>query len=46
MSTGKAAKLLGISVKTLQRWEQEGRLILIARTNENCCVYRESQIKK
>ncbi|MFN3679718.1 MerR family DNA-binding transcriptional regulator, partial [Thermosynechococcus sp.] len=25
MSTGKAAKLLGVSVKTLQRWEREGR---------------------
>lgn len=24
-STGKAAKLLGVSVKTLQRWEREGR---------------------
>ncbi|WP_366144331.1 MerR family DNA-binding transcriptional regulator [Giesbergeria sp.] len=29
MSIGKAAKLLGISVKTLRRWEREGRLIPI-----------------
>ncbi|WP_143339676.1 MerR family DNA-binding transcriptional regulator, partial [Ectothiorhodospira magna] len=27
MSTGKAAKRLGVSVKTLQRWDREGRLI-------------------
>ena len=25
LSTDKAAKLLGVSVKTLQRWEREGR---------------------
>lgn len=45
ISTGKAAKLLGISVKTLQRWEREGRLIPIARTDTNRRVYTESQIK-
>ncbi|SEQ24556.1 DNA binding domain-containing protein, excisionase family, partial [Ectothiorhodospira magna] len=27
MSTGKAAKRLGVSVKTLQRWDREGRLV-------------------
>jgi len=32
LSTGKAAKLLGVSVKTLQRWEREGRLIPAARS--------------
>ncbi len=42
ISTGKAAKLLGISVKTLQRWEREGRLIPIARTDTNRRVYTES----
>ncbi|WP_425482799.1 MerR family DNA-binding transcriptional regulator [Caldichromatium japonicum] len=31
MSTGRAAKRLGVSVKTLQRWEREGGLILVAR---------------
>ena len=38
VSTGKVAKLLGVSVKTLQRWEREGRLIPVARTagNRNC----------
>ncbi len=25
MSAGKAANLLGVSVKTVQRWEREGR---------------------
>jgi putative resolvase len=45
ISTGKAAALLGISVKTLQRWEREGRLVPIARTDTNRRVYTESQIK-
>jgi len=35
ISTGKAAKLLGVSVKTLQRWEREKRLIAIARVNNS-----------
>jgi Predicted transcriptional regulators len=38
ISTGKAAKLLGVSVKTLQRWEREGRLIPVARTDSNRCL--------
>ena len=46
ISTGKAAKLLGVSVKTLQRWEREGRLIPIARTDSNRRLYTESQICK
>lgn len=36
MSTGKTAKLLGVSVKTLQRWEREGRLIPITRWEKLC----------
>jgi excisionase family DNA binding protein len=44
MSTGKAAKLLGVSVKTLQRWEREGRLIPVARTDSNRRLYTETQI--
>ena len=44
MSTGKAAKLLGVSVKTLQRWEREGRLIPIARTDSNRRLYTEAQL--
>jgi len=33
ISIGKAAKLLGITVKTLQRRDGEGRLIPAARTD-------------
>lgn len=46
MSTGKAAKLLGVSVKTLQRWEREGRLIPTARTDSNRRLYTETQIRE
>lgn len=45
MSTGKAAALLGVSVKTLQRWEREGRLIPTARTDSNRRLYTEAQIR-
>jgi len=44
INTGKAAKLLGVTVKTLQRWEREGRLIPIARTDSNRRLYTVSQI--
>jgi predicted site-specific integrase-resolvase len=46
ISTGKAAKLLGVSVKTLQRWEREGRLIPTARTDSNRRLYTEAQIRE
>jgi len=46
MSTGKAAKLIGVSVKTLQRWEREGRLIPVARTDSNRRLYTETQIRE
>lgn len=46
ISTGKAAKLLGLSVKTLQRWEREGRLVPVARTDSNRRLYTESQIRE
>ena len=46
MSRGKAAKLLGVSVKTLQRWEREGRLLPIARTDSNRRLYTEAQIRE
>ncbi|MDY0267966.1 MAG: IS607 family transposase [Trichloromonas sp.] len=46
ISTGKAAKLLGVSVKTLQRWEREGRLIPVARTDSNRRLYTEAQIRE
>jgi len=35
MTTGQAARLLGITVKTLQRWEREGRLVPATRTASN-----------
>jgi predicted site-specific integrase-resolvase len=40
LSTGKAARMLGVAVKTLQRWEREGRLIPVARTDSNRRLYR------
>jgi len=46
MGTGKAAKLLGVSVKTLQRWEREGRLIPVACTDSNRRLYTESQLRE
>jgi putative resolvase len=45
MNTGKAAKLLGVTVKTLQRWEREGRLIPVGRTDSNRRLYTLSQIQ-
>lgn len=44
ISTGKAAKLIGVTVKTLQRWEREGRLFPVGRTDSNRRLYTVSQI--
>lgn len=44
ISTGKAAKILGITVKTLQRWEREGRLTPVGRTDSNRRLYTKSQL--
>ena len=44
IGTSKAAKLLGVTVKTLQRWEREKRLIPIARTSTNRRLYTITQI--
>lgn len=44
MSTGKAAIRLGVTVKTLQRWEREGRLIPAARSGTNRRLYTEAQL--
>jgi len=46
ISTGKAAKLLCVSVQTLQRWEGEGRLFPIARTDSNRRLCTETQIRE
>jgi len=43
--TGHAAKLLGVTVKTLQRWEREGRLVPAARTASSRRRYTESQLR-
>lgn len=40
----KAAKLLGVTVKTLQRWEREEKLVPIARTKTNRRLYTELQL--
>ena len=42
---GKAASLLGVTVKTLQRWEREGRLIPAVRTETNRRMYSETQLR-
>ena len=36
--------MLGVSVKTIQRWEREGRLVPSARSGSNRRVYTESQL--
>jgi predicted site-specific integrase-resolvase len=46
LRTGKAAALLGVSVKTLQRWEREGRLVPAARTDSNRRLYTEAQLRE
>ena len=40
----KAAKILGVTVKTIQRWDREGRLVP-ARTDSNRRIYTETQIR-
>jgi len=44
MKTGAAARRLGVTVKTMQRWEREGRLIPVARSQSNQRLYTESQL--
>ena len=41
-----AAKILGFKVKTLQKWDREGRLVPAYRTPTNRRVYTESQLRK
>ena len=45
MTTRQAAKLLGITVRTLQRWEREGRLVPATRTASNRRRYTESELR-
>ena len=41
-----AAKILGFKVKTLQKWDREGRLVPAYRTPTNRRVYTESQLNE
>jgi putative resolvase len=43
---GPAARLLGVKVKTLQRWDREGRLVPACRTLSNRRVYTEEQLRE
>ena len=45
MGTGQAARLLGTTVKTLQRREREGRLVPAGRTARNPHHHTESQLR-
>ena len=38
---GEAAKRLGVTVKTMRRWEREGRLVPVAPTASNRRQYTE-----
>lgn len=44
MNVGEAAKRLGVTTKTLQRWDREGRLMPAARSATNRRLYTEAQI--
>ena len=43
-NTTQAAKYLGFKVKTLQKWDREGRLIPAYRTKTNRRVYTQNQL--
>ena len=43
-NTAEAAKYLGFKVKTLQKWDREGRLVPAYRTPTNRRVYTQSQL--
>jgi predicted site-specific integrase-resolvase len=45
IGSGEAARRLGVTVKTLQRWEREGRLMPLARTASNRRRYSEEQLR-
>jgi len=45
MRPGKAATFIGVSVKTLQRWAREGRVIPAARTESNRRRSAEEQLR-
>ena len=43
-NTAEAARYLGFKVKTLQKWDREGRLVPAYRTKTNRRVYTQSQL--
>lgn len=45
-NTTEAARKLGFKVKTLQKWDREGRLVPAYRTPTNRRVYTESQLNE
>jgi putative resolvase len=45
ITIAKAAELLGVTVKTLQRWDREGRLVPLTRTHTNRRVYTLEQVR-
>ena len=45
ISIAKAAEMLGVTVKTLQRWDREQRLVPVARTQTNRRVYTIEQVR-
>lgn len=45
ITISKAAEMVGVTVKTLQRWEREGRLVPVARTKTNRRVYAIEQVR-
>ena len=45
IAISKAAEMVGVTVKTLQRWEREGRLVPVARTKTNRRVYAIEQVR-
>jgi putative resolvase len=45
ITISKAAEIFGVTVKTLQRWEREGRLVPVARTKTNRRVYAIEQVR-
>ena len=45
LTVTKAAHLLGVTVKTLQRWDREQRLRPVARTQTNRRVYTMQQVR-
>jgi len=46
LTSRQAADRLGVTVKTMQRWEREGRLIPAGRTQTNRRVYTTEQIAR